>query len=83
MECIDLRCRSTERRRSRGAGWFYDKGVGLQNGSSVEIDDPMQTGAGFVATNNGAQYSVSSGALVITQGSTLLSNEPMLEYWPA
>jgi hypothetical protein len=83
MECIDLRCRSTERRRSRGAGWFYDKGVGLQNGLSVEIDDPMQTGAGFVATNNGAQYSVSSGALVITQGSTLLSNEPMLEYWPA
>jgi hypothetical protein len=35
----------------------------------------------FVATNNGAQYSVSHGALVITQGSSVLSSEPMLEYW--
>jgi hypothetical protein len=43
----------------------------------------VQTGAGFVATNNGVQYSVSSGALVITQGSTVLSNKPMLEYWSA
>jgi hypothetical protein len=26
---------------------------------------------------------VSPGALVITQGSTVLSNEPMSEYWTA
>lgn len=42
-----------------GVGRFYYKGFGLQNGQSVEIDDPVQTGAAFVATNNGVQYSVS------------------------
>jgi hypothetical protein len=49
MEFIDLRCRWTERTRSRGAGWFYYKGVGLQNGLSVELDDPVHTEAAFVA----------------------------------
>jgi hypothetical protein len=66
-----------------GAGRFYYRGVGLQNGLSVEIDDPVQSGAGFVATNNGIQYSVSPGALLISQGSNVLSNEPMVEYWYA
>jgi diguanylate cyclase len=66
-----------------GASRFYYKGVGLKNGLSVEIEDPLQTGTGFVATNNGVQYSVSTGALVITHGSIVLSNEPMLEYWSA
>jgi len=66
-----------------GAGRFYYRGVGLKNGLSVEIDDPVQTGAVFVATNNGVQYSVSPGAMLITQGSSVLSNEPMLEYWSA
>jgi hypothetical protein len=64
-----------------GAGRFYYRGVGLQNGLSVEIDDPVQSGAGFVVTNNGVRYSVSQGALLITQGASVLSNEPMLEYW--
>ena len=41
------------------------------------------TGATFVPTNNGVQYSLSPTALIITQGSTVLSNEPMLEYWSA
>jgi hypothetical protein len=64
-----------------GAGRYYYKGIGLQNGgSSVEIEDPVPTGSGFVAENNGFQYSVPPGALVITQGSSVLSNEPMLEY---
>jgi hypothetical protein len=66
-----------------GVGRFYYKGFGLQNGQSVEIDDLVQTGAAFVATNNGVQYSVSPTELTITQGSTVLSNEPMLEYWSA
>lgn len=66
-----------------GIGRLYYKGVGLQNGLSVEVDDPVPTGATFVATNNGVQYSLSPTALIITQGSTVLSNEPMLEYWSA
>jgi hypothetical protein len=43
----------------------------------------VQTGANFVATNNGVQYPLSPAALIITQGSTVLSDEPMLEYWSA
>lgn len=66
-----------------GAGRYYYRGVGLGNGLSVEIDDPVPTGAGFVATNNGVRYEVSPSALVITQGSSVLSNEPMMEYWSA
>jgi hypothetical protein len=64
-----------------GVGRFYYRGLGLQNGLSVEIDDPIRSGAGFVATNNGVQYSVSPTALTITQGSKVLSSEPTLEYW--
>jgi hypothetical protein len=64
-----------------GVGRFYYRGFGLQNGASVEIDDPIRSGAGFVATDNGVQYSVSPDALTITQGSKVLSNEPTLEYW--
>jgi hypothetical protein len=44
---------------------------------------PVQTGATFVATNNGVQYSLAPTGLIITQGSTVLSYEPMLEYWSA
>ena len=38
-----------------GVGWFYYKGFGLQNGLSVDIDDPVLIGAAstFVATNHG------------------------------
>jgi hypothetical protein len=64
-----------------GVGRYYYKGYGLQNSLSVEIDDPVRNGATFVATNNGVQYSVSPDALTITQGSTVLSSEPMVEYW--
>ena len=45
-----------------GVGRLCYKGVGLKNGLSVEIDDPVQTGVAFVATNNGVQYSVSPAA---------------------
>src|SRR5260370_21095043 len=54
-----------------GVGRVYCKGFGLQNGSSVEIDDPrrMRAASTFVATNNRGQYSFSPTALTITQRS--------------
>ncbi|WP_131811933.1 hypothetical protein [Mycobacterium mantenii] len=64
-----------------GVGRLYYKGFGLQNHLSVEIEDPVRTGAAFVASNKGFQYSVSPSALVITQGMTVLSTESMLTYW--
>ena len=64
-----------------GVGRYYYRGFGLQNGLSVEIDDPVRNGLGFVATNNGVQYSVAPDALLITQGFNVLSHEPTLGYW--
>jgi hypothetical protein len=62
-----------------GAGRLCYRGIGLQNGLSVAIDDLAQTGAAFVATNHEVQNSSSAAALIITQGSTAVSNEPTQE----
>ena len=37
-------------------------------------------GAAFAATNSNVQYSLSPAKLIVTQGSTVVSNEAMLEY---
>ncbi|MFF3178620.1 hypothetical protein ACFYVD_02015 [Rhodococcus pyridinivorans] len=64
-----------------GAGRYYYKGVRTNDGAAIEIDDPLPSGDGFTATNAGVQYSISSRALVISEGSTVLAEEPMLQYW--
>ena len=64
-----------------GAGRYYYKGVRTNDGAAIEIDDPVPSGDGFIATNAGVQYSISSSALVISEGSTVLAEEPMLQYW--
>jgi hypothetical protein len=54
--------RSARSRREDSHGRVEDGhiiGVGLQNGLSVDIDDPVLMGPAFAATNNGVQYSVS------------------------
>ena len=64
-----------------GAGRYYYKGIRTNDGAAIEIDDPVPSGDGFTATNAGVQYSISSSALVISEGSTVLAEEPMLQYW--
>ncbi|MFI5783232.1 hypothetical protein [Nocardia sp. NPDC051570] len=64
-----------------GVGQLYYKGMRLSDGTSVEINDTIRTQSGFIATNEGVQYSLSRQALVIARGSTQLANEPMLQYW--
>jgi len=64
-----------------GVGRLYYKGVRLSDGAALEIDDPVASGNGFTATNDGVQYRISPDALVITEGSSLLGEEPMLQYW--
>lgn len=64
-----------------GAGRYYYKGVRTNDGAAIEIEDPVPSGDGFTATNAGVQYSISSRALVISEGSTVLAEEPMLQYW--
>lgn len=64
-----------------GVGRLYYKGVRLSDGAAIEIDDPVATGNGFTASNSGVQYRVSPSALTITEGSAMLAEEPMLQYW--
>ena len=64
-----------------GAGRYYYKGVRTDDGAAIEIDDPVPSGDGFTVTNAGVQYRISSSALVISEGSTVLTEEPMLQYW--
>ncbi|MEU5841959.1 hypothetical protein [Rhodococcus sp. NPDC047139] len=64
-----------------GTGRFYYKGVRTDDGSAIEIDDPVPSGDGFTVTNAGVQYSISPRSLVISEGSTILAEEPMLQYW--
>ncbi|MFD3810915.1 hypothetical protein [Rhodococcus sp. NPDC058639] len=64
-----------------GVGRLYYKGVRVADGASIEIDDPVASGNGFTATNGAVQYQLSPDALAITEGSTLLGEEPVLQYW--
>jgi len=64
-----------------GAGRLYYKGVRLNDGAAIEIDDPVRTETGFAATNQGVRYSLSRNALVITEGAAQLASEPTLNYW--
>ncbi|MFZ2174668.1 MAG: hypothetical protein WAW17_11650 [Rhodococcus sp. (in: high G+C Gram-positive bacteria)] len=64
-----------------GVGRLYYKCLRLTDGAAIEIDDPVATADGYTATNDGVQYRLSSGALVITEGSDLLAEEPMVQYW--
>lgn len=64
-----------------GAGRFYYKGLRLRDGATIEIDDPVPAGSGFKATNDGVRYWLTSTALIITDGSQRLADEPVLQYW--
>lgn len=64
-----------------GVGRLYYKGLGLDSGLPIEIDDPAPTPSGFVVTNEGVRYTMSRSALLITRGSEVISNERMVEYW--
>jgi len=64
-----------------GIGRLYYKGIRVADGTSIEIDDPVASGNGFTAANGAVQYSISPDSLVITEGSALLGEEPMVQYW--
>lgn len=64
-----------------GAGRYYYKGMRRSDGSAIELDDPTPTSTGFVAVNGKVRYTIGPDSLVITQGGSTLSNEPMLAYW--
>ncbi|MFZ2528711.1 MAG: Hsp70 family protein [Rhodococcus sp. (in: high G+C Gram-positive bacteria)] len=64
-----------------GVGRLYYRGVRLDDGAGIEIDDPSATGSGYTATNDDVQYQISASSLIISDGATVLAEESMLEYW--
>lgn len=64
-----------------GVGRYYYKGLRRTDGSMIELDDPTATGNGFVAVNGKVRYALGPNSLDITEGTTVLANEPMLAYW--
>lgn len=66
-----------------GVDRLYYKGIRVDDGSGIEIDDPVATADGFRATNAGVTYRFDDRALLITEGGSELAREPMLEFWSA
>lgn len=65
-----------------GAGRYYYKGVRALDGAAIELDDPVPTGSGFIATSNdGTRYVLDSSRLTISSGGEVLGQEPVLEYF--
>ncbi|MFD6860042.1 Hsp70 family protein [Rhodococcus sp. NPDC060090] len=66
-----------------GVDRLYYKGIRVDDGSGIEIEDPVATADGFRATNAGVTYRFDDRALLITESGAELAREPMLEFWSA
>lgn len=64
-----------------GVDRLYYKGLRVEDGSAIEIDDPTQTPGGYVVANEGVTYEFDQDLLIIS--GTYLVREPMLEFWAA
>lgn len=61
-------------------GQYVYKGVRLSRGTTLGLGGVTLTPNGFEARNDGVVYNVSPTELVISDGSTVLSREPMVAY---
>lgn len=65
--------------RISGGDYTY-RGVRLQDGASLRLDDVRPIPAGFEARNDGTTYRLSPTELVVISGETLQSRDPVVEY---
>ena len=65
--------------RTTGGDYSY-RGVRLQDGASLVLDDVRPIPAGFEARNDGTTYRLSPTELVVISGETLQSRDPVVEY---
>jgi hypothetical protein len=61
------------------AGDYSYRGVRLQDGASLRLDDVRPIPAGFEARNDGTTYRLSPTELVVISGETLQSRDPVVE----
>ncbi|KRE29180.1 hypothetical protein ASG82_26465 [Mycobacterium sp. Soil538] len=62
------------------AGDYTYRGVRLQDGASLRLDDVRPIPAGFEARNDGTTYRLSPTELVVISGEALQSRDPVVEY---
>jgi hypothetical protein len=60
-------------------GQYQYRGVRVSDGAKL-ILPATQSGGGFVATNDGITYTVTSNALTVSAGNTVIRQEPMVDY---
>ncbi len=63
------------------SGETYYEGFGFRNGLAIHLDKALHYNAGYTINNADVQYTVTPNALEVDQNTTVLSREPMLEYW--
>lgn len=57
------------------------KGMRLSDAAPLEISDHSSSGSGHTARNGATEYSVTLGALTITQNGSVIATEPRIGYW--
>lgn len=60
-------------------GRYYYRGS--SGGAGVEVDDPVVSGNSATVSNSDVVYSIDSAGMTIYQGGTLISSQPMLDFW--
>jgi hypothetical protein len=60
-------------------GQYQYRGVRLSDGAKL-ILPATASGGGFVATNDGITYTVTSNSLTVSSGSSVIRQEPMVDY---
>jgi hypothetical protein len=60
-------------------GQYQYRGVRLSDGAKL-ILPATASGGGFVATNDGITYTVTSNSLTVSAGSSVIRQEPMVDY---
>jgi len=61
-------------------GRFSYRGVRLQDGAALRLDDVRPIPAGFEARNEGTTYRLSPTELVVISGEALQSRDPVVQY---
>lgn len=61
-------------------GDYVYQGVRLRDGASLRLDDVRTIPAGFEARNGATTYRLSATELVVIDGETLYSRDPIVEY---
>ena len=61
-------------------GAYEYRGVRLSDGAKLSVPARASTDGAFVADNNGIEYTVTAKSLVVSNGSKVIREEPMVDF---